>query len=51
MTKIAVKHGATIDKYIGDSMMVFFGDPETKGEKRRCQDLYRDGIGDARENG
>ena len=23
MTKIAVKHGATIDKYIGDSMMVF----------------------------
>ena len=33
MTKIAVKHGATIDKYIGDSMMVFFGDPETKGEK------------------
>ena len=24
MTKIAVKHGATIDKYIGDSMMVFF---------------------------
>ena len=25
MTKIAVKHGATIDKYIGDSMMVFLG--------------------------
>ena len=33
MTKIAVKHGATIDKYIGDAMMVFFGDPETKGER------------------
>ena len=32
MTKIAVKHGATIDKYIGDSMMVFFG-IQTKGEK------------------
>ena len=50
MTKIAVKHGATIDKYIGDSMMVFFGDPETKRRKGRCQDLYRDGIGDARED-
>ena len=33
MTKIAVKYGATIDKYIGDSMMVFFGDPESRGEK------------------
>ena len=33
MTIIAVNHGATIDKYIGDSMMVFFGDPETRGEK------------------
>ena len=33
MTAIAVKHGATIDKYIGDAMMVFFGDPDTKGER------------------
>ena len=33
MTAIAVKYGATIDKYIGDAMMVFFGDPETKGER------------------
>ena len=24
MTKIAIDHGATIDKYIGDAMMVFF---------------------------
>ena len=42
MTKIAVKHGATIDKYIGDSMMVFFGDPETRGEKedaRTCIEM------------
>ena len=42
MTKIAVKHGATIDKYIGDSMMVFFGDPDTKGEKedaRTCIEM------------
>ena len=33
MTAIALDHGATIDKYIGDAMMVFFGDPESKGEK------------------
>ena len=25
MTKIALNHGATIDKYIGDAMMVFLG--------------------------
>ena len=33
MTAIALNYGATIDKYIGDAMMVFFGDPETKGER------------------
>ncbi len=33
MSKIALEHGATIDKYIGDAMLAFFGDPETKGTK------------------
>ncbi|MGH6866377.1 MAG: adenylate/guanylate cyclase domain-containing protein, partial [Methyloceanibacter sp.] len=33
MTNIALDHGATIDKYIGDAIMVFFGDPESKGVK------------------
>ena len=33
MTDIALSFGATIDKYIGDAIMVFFGDPETKGHK------------------
>ena len=33
MTDIALNYGATIDKYIGDAMMVFFGDPESKGER------------------
>ena len=33
MTSIALKYGATIDKYIGDAMMLFFGDPDTKGER------------------
>ncbi len=34
MTTIALDCGATIDKYIGDAMMVFFGDPESNGEKK-----------------
>lgn len=33
MSKIAVDHGGTIDKYIGDAIMIFFGDPESLGEK------------------
>jgi adenylate cyclase len=33
MSTIALEYGATIDKYIGDAIMVFFGDPETKGLK------------------
>ena len=32
MSTIAIKHGGTIDKFIGDALMVFFGDPETLGE-------------------
>ena len=31
MTGIALEHGATIDKYIGDAMLLFLGDPTTKG--------------------
>lgn len=33
MSKIALLHGATIDKYVGDAILIFFGDPETKGVK------------------
>ncbi len=33
MSQIALKHSATIDKYIGDAIVIFFGDPETKGVK------------------
>lgn len=31
MTKIALRYGATIDKYVGDAIVIFFGDPETRG--------------------
>jgi class 3 adenylate cyclase len=33
MSKIAEAHGATFDKFIGDAIMCYFGDPETKGAK------------------
>ena len=33
MSAIALEYGATIDKFIGDAIMLFFGDPETKGER------------------
>ena len=31
MSVIALQHGATIDKFIGDAMLLFFGDPQSKG--------------------
>ena len=34
MTDIALKHGGTIDKFIGDAVLIFFGDPESDGLKK-----------------
>ena len=34
MSKIALRHGATIDKFIGDAILIFFGDPTTKGVQK-----------------
>ena len=31
MTEIALQFGGTIDKFIGDAILIFFGDPETEG--------------------
>ena len=33
MSQVALEYGATIDKYIGDAIMIFFGDPDTRGVK------------------
>jgi adenylate cyclase len=33
MSKIALQYGATIDKYVGDAIVMFFGDPATRGVK------------------
>jgi len=41
MSNIALGFGATIDKYIGDAIMVFFGDPESKGVKEDARACVR----------
>ncbi len=33
MSHIALAHGATVDKFVGDAILIFFGDPETRGAK------------------
>ena len=41
MSKIALAHGAHIDKFIGDAMLMFFGDPETKGAEEDARACVR----------
>jgi adenylate cyclase len=33
MSRIAQEHGGTLDKFIGDAMVIFFGDPDSLGVK------------------
>ena len=33
MSRIALQYGATIDKFVGDAIVIFFGDPDTRGVK------------------
>lgn len=44
MSEIAMRSGGTIDKIIGDSIMVFFGDPESRGIKNDALKLRIDGA-------
>ena len=42
MSTIAINCGGTIDKFIGDAILVFFGDPETEGDVEdalRCVEM------------
>lgn len=42
MTNIALEMGGTIDKFIGDAVLVFFGDPDSEGDVEdalRCVEM------------
>lgn len=41
MSVIAEKYGATFDKFIGDAIMCYFGDPESKGVKEDAEACVR----------
>lgn len=34
MANIATQHGGTVDKFVGDAVLIFFGDPETQGVRQ-----------------
>src|SRR4029078_5246844 len=44
MSTIALFHGGTIDKFVGDAMLIFFGDPESKGEVEDAKSCVRMSI-------
>jgi len=44
MSVIAMEHDAYFDKFIGDAMMFYFGDPETKGVKEDASACVRMAI-------
>jgi len=56
MSQIALSYGGTIDKYIGDAIVVFFGDPESKGyheDAKACVEMaiaMRDRLGKFRQH-
>lgn len=41
MSRIALFHGGTIDKFVGDAMLIFFGDPETEGDAEDAKACLR----------
>ena len=44
MSDIALSFGGTIDKYIGDAIMIFFGDPISKGYREDAINCVRMAI-------
>ncbi len=44
MSALALEHGATIDKFVGDAIMLFFGDPESRGAREDALSCVRMAI-------
>ena len=44
MSAIALEYGATIDKFIGDAILIFFGDPTSRGVQEDALQCVRMGI-------
>jgi adenylate cyclase len=44
MAGIAHEYGATVDKFIGDAILAFFGDPQTRGAKQDALDCVQMAI-------
>ncbi len=44
MSHIAIAHGATVDKFIGDAILAFFGDPNTLGPREDARACLRMAI-------
>ena len=49
MTVIADKHGAVLDKFIGDGMVCFFGEPDSRGSRQDALDCVAMAIDMRRE--
>ncbi len=45
MSAIALRYGGTIDKFVGDAMLIFFGDLESKGEAEDAMACVRMALG------
>ncbi len=41
MSRIALKYGGTVDKFVGDAVMVFFGAPEPMDDTQQAQNCVR----------
>jgi len=41
MSQVAIKHGGSVNKFIGDAMLVFFGDPTTQGAQEDARACLR----------